>query len=434
MSIGFMGDKERQKTQLFVFKDFDKDLSSYILSTLLYYVNYDAERDINIFINSDGGYVTDLMAIIDSLSLVKSTVSTYCMGKASSCAAVLLSSGKKGFRFIGKNSRVMLHQVTAGCYGNIQDVNIDIAEANKANEAIISILASNTGKPKEEIRQDLKNDLNLSAQEAIEYGLVDKIINDSNVIFKSFDFPLEFKSDCLELSEPENSNEIEYLEFKSLEIKADKEDGDYFYFSGYAAVFNNADERGDILYQGAFLDSLKERKPVLCYQHIIQMPIGVLDTVQEDSKGLFVTGRLPKGNSDSKNAGELLKCGAINSMSIGFIKDPLKTSYDNNYRHLRGVKLYEVSFVTIPMNNKAKVLSIKGSDLNTITDVNRFLKTKGLSNSESNIIISKIKALVADREDIATKKAEDCDNTLVLELLKMANSINSKIKEIKESK
>ncbi len=136
-----------------------------------------SKKDILFYINSPGGEVSSGMAIYDAMQMVKSDVKTICLGRCSSMAAILLSGGTKGKRYITPNSEVMIHEVSTFNCGKIGDVKISYEHSNALNERIIKILADNTGKDIEQIRQDIQpKDKWFNAEEALEYNLVDKIL------------------------------------------------------------------------------------------------------------------------------------------------------------------------------------------------------------------------------------------------------------------
>ena len=151
--------------------------ASLVVAQLLFLEGQDAEKDISLYINSPGGSVTAGMAIYDTMNFIKCDVSTICVGMAASMGAFLLSSGAKGKRFALPNSEVMIHQPLGGMQGQATDIKIHadriIAIKNKLN----SILSEQTGKPLEVIERDTERDNFMTAQEALEYGLIDKVID-----------------------------------------------------------------------------------------------------------------------------------------------------------------------------------------------------------------------------------------------------------------
>jgi ATP-dependent Clp protease protease subunit len=134
------------------------------------------DREISIYINSPGGIVTAGLAVYDTMQFLKSPVSTYCVGQATSMAAVLLAAGTKGKRYILPNARVMIHQPWGGVQGQASDINIQAKEISKIKEKINEILAKHTGQPLDKIEKDSDRDYFMSAKEAHEYGIVDEVI------------------------------------------------------------------------------------------------------------------------------------------------------------------------------------------------------------------------------------------------------------------
>ena len=151
--------------------------ASLIVPQLLYLEGQDPEKDISLYINSPGGSVTAGMAIYDTMQYIKCDVSTICMGLAASMGAFLLSSGAKGKRYALPNSEIMIHQPLGGARGQATDIKIVADQIIKTKERLNRILAENTGRSIEEIARDTDRDNYLTAQEACEYGLVDKVID-----------------------------------------------------------------------------------------------------------------------------------------------------------------------------------------------------------------------------------------------------------------
>ena len=149
--------------------------ASLVVAQLLYLEGQDNEKDISLYINSPGGSVTAGMAIYDTMQYIKCDVSTICMGMAASMGAFLLSSGAKGKRFALPNSEIMIHQPSGGAQGQATEIDIVAKHILRTREKLNRILAENTGKPIEQIARDTERDNFLSAQEALDYGLVDKI-------------------------------------------------------------------------------------------------------------------------------------------------------------------------------------------------------------------------------------------------------------------
>ena len=150
--------------------------ASIVIAQLLYLEGQDAEKDVSLYINSPGGSVTAGMAIYDTMQYIKCDVSTICMGMAASMGAFLLSSGAKGKRYALPNSEVMIHQPLGGAKGQATKIQIAAEHILKTREKLNKILAENTGKSIEEIARDTERDNFLTAEQAMEYGLVDKVI------------------------------------------------------------------------------------------------------------------------------------------------------------------------------------------------------------------------------------------------------------------
>ncbi|HSE83508.1 MAG TPA: ATP-dependent Clp endopeptidase proteolytic subunit ClpP [Thermodesulfobacteriota bacterium] len=147
-----------------------------VIAQLLFLESENPERDIYVYINSPGGYVTAGLAIYDTMQYIKPDVATMCIGQAASMAAVLLAAGTKGKRYALPHSRVMLHQVLGGIQGQATDIEIHAKEILRIRQEINEILARHTGQPIERIARDTERDFFLKAKDALEYGVVDSII------------------------------------------------------------------------------------------------------------------------------------------------------------------------------------------------------------------------------------------------------------------
>ena len=150
--------------------------ASLVVAQLLYLEGQDPDKDIQLYINSPGGSVTAGMAIYDTMQYIKCAVSTICIGMAASMGAFLLSSGAKGKRFALPNAEIMIHQPSAGTQGQITDMAIHLKRLEVIKKRMNRILADNTGKPVEVVTADCERDNFMSAEEAAEYGLIDKVI------------------------------------------------------------------------------------------------------------------------------------------------------------------------------------------------------------------------------------------------------------------
>lgn len=155
--------------------EIDDNVSNNVISQLLYLdsLNHD---DISIYINSPGGSITSGMAIYDTMNFIKSNVSTICVGMAASMAAFLLSSGTKGKRFALPNSEVMIHQPLGGVQGQATEIKIAADRILKLKERLNKILSKNTGKSLKIIERDTERDNFMSSEEALKYGIIDKVI------------------------------------------------------------------------------------------------------------------------------------------------------------------------------------------------------------------------------------------------------------------
>ena len=151
--------------------------ASLVVAQLLYLEAQDPEKDISLYINSPGGSVTAGFAIYDTMQYIKCDVSTICMGMAASMGAFLLSAGAKGKRYALPNSDIMIHQPSGGAQGQATEIEITAKHILKTKAKLNKILAENTGKPVEVIAQDTERDTFRSAEEALEYGLIDKVIS-----------------------------------------------------------------------------------------------------------------------------------------------------------------------------------------------------------------------------------------------------------------
>lgn len=161
---------------IFIGDVFDANLANSVVAQLLFLEADDPENDVIMYINSPGGSAGALTAIIDTMNYIKSDISTVCFGSASSAAACLLAMGTPGKRYALKNSRIMLHQVSAAAQGHITDMEILLKEARKVNDLMISELSRITGKTKAKVRKDIDRDYYMSAEEAKEYGLIDEVL------------------------------------------------------------------------------------------------------------------------------------------------------------------------------------------------------------------------------------------------------------------
>ena len=156
----------------------DDNVASVVVAQLLYLEGQDPDKDIDLYINSPGGSITAGMAIYDTMTYIKCDVSTICIGMAASMGSFLLSSGAKGKRFSLPNSEILIHQplISGGLSGQCTDIKIHSDHLVRTREKMNRILAQNTGKPIEQINIDTERDNYMTAEQSLEYGLIDKII------------------------------------------------------------------------------------------------------------------------------------------------------------------------------------------------------------------------------------------------------------------
>ena len=161
---------------IFIGSALDDNVANAVIAQLLFLQKDNRHQDIQVYINSPGGYVTSGLAIYDTIQFVQPDVATYCLGQASSMSAMLLAAGTKGKRFALPHSRIMIHQPFGGAAGTAADIEIHAEEILKMKANINRILAKHTGKSVEQIEEDSDRDYFLSAEDAKEYGIVDEVI------------------------------------------------------------------------------------------------------------------------------------------------------------------------------------------------------------------------------------------------------------------
>jgi ATP-dependent Clp protease protease subunit len=161
---------------IFIGDMLDDAIANTVIAQMLFLESEDPDKDINIYINSPGGSVTAGLAIYDTMQYIKPDITTICMGQASSMAALLLASGAKNKRYSLPNARVMIHQPIGGVQGQATDIDIQAREIMKIKSTIHKILVEHTGQDIEKIRVDTERDFFMSSYEAMEYGIVDKVI------------------------------------------------------------------------------------------------------------------------------------------------------------------------------------------------------------------------------------------------------------------
>lgn len=165
---------------VFIGTPIDDDVSNLVIAQLLFLEKEDPDKDIEFYINSPGGLVTAGLAIYDTMQIIKPDVATICVGQAASMAAILLAGGAKGKRYALPNARMMIHQGSAGFQGTPSDIDIQAREILRYKALLNGLIAKHTGQPIEKVERDTDRDYYMSAQEALEYGLIDEILEKEN--------------------------------------------------------------------------------------------------------------------------------------------------------------------------------------------------------------------------------------------------------------
>jgi ATP-dependent Clp protease protease subunit len=163
---------------VFIGEQVNDSMANTIIAQLLFLESEDPDKDINLYINSPGGSVTAGLAIYDTMQYVKPSVTTICMGQATSMGALLLAAGAKGKRYALPHARIMIHQPLGGAQGQATDIDIQAKEIMKIKDLIHRILAKHTGQAIEKIRHDTERDFFMDGEDAVKYGIVDKIITE----------------------------------------------------------------------------------------------------------------------------------------------------------------------------------------------------------------------------------------------------------------
>ena len=166
---------------IFLGEEIDDDMANSIVAQLLLLDSENPEKDIMMYINSPGGVITAGMAIFDTMKLIKADVSTICLGEAASMGAFLLSAGTKGKRMALPSARIMIHQPLGGAQGQATDIELEAKEIIRMKTMLNGLLAEHSGQTIEKIKEDTERDHYMSAQESVEYGLIDKVITSSDV-------------------------------------------------------------------------------------------------------------------------------------------------------------------------------------------------------------------------------------------------------------
>ena len=169
---------------IFLGEEINSVSANLVVAQLLHLESQDAEKDISLYINSPGGEVYSGLAILDTMNFIKPQVSTICVGMAASMAAVLLSAGAKGKRFCLPHSKVMIHQPSGGAQGQQTEIEIVAEEIKKTRRELNQILSDASGQPIEKVQADTERDNYLTAAEALEYGLIDRIVTSRGLAAK----------------------------------------------------------------------------------------------------------------------------------------------------------------------------------------------------------------------------------------------------------
>jgi ATP-dependent Clp protease protease subunit len=167
---------------IFIGTPIDDTIANLVCAQMLFLESEDPEKDINIYINSPGGDITALFAIYDTLKYVRPDKSTFCFGQAASAAAVLLAAGTKGKRFALPHARILLHQPYGGGGGQASDIELQAKEILRMRDLLNQMLANDTGQSAERLQKDTDRDFIMDAEEAKEYGIIDEVITNREVV------------------------------------------------------------------------------------------------------------------------------------------------------------------------------------------------------------------------------------------------------------
>jgi ATP-dependent Clp protease, protease subunit len=166
---------------IFMGEQVQDSMANTVIAQMLFLESEDPDKDINLYINSPGGSVTAGLAIYDTMQYIRPDIATICMGQATSMGALLLAAGAKGKRYALPHARVMIHQPLGGAQGQATDIDIQAKEIMKIKDLIHKILVKHTGQSAEKIRQDTERDYFMDAEEALRYGIVDRIITERDM-------------------------------------------------------------------------------------------------------------------------------------------------------------------------------------------------------------------------------------------------------------
>lgn len=177
------GDVFKKNRVIYFNGEFNEDAVKDTIKTLLEYELEDCGKDILIFIDSYGGYVDSYIALHDAINMLRCDVATICVGKAMSCGQMLLMSGAKGKRFITPNSRVLMHQISSGTFGSFAEMENDIKETKRLQELFEDLVRKYTKLTKKKVKKLMSKDSFITAEEALDYGIVDHIVSTNREIF-----------------------------------------------------------------------------------------------------------------------------------------------------------------------------------------------------------------------------------------------------------
>jgi ATP-dependent Clp protease protease subunit len=163
---------------IFLGSPIDNEIANLIVAQMLFLESEDPEKDINFYINSPGGVVTAGMAIYDTIQYIKPDVATVCIGQAASMGALLLTAGTAGKRFALPNARIMIHQPLGGAQGQATDIKIQATEILRMKDVLNEIIAKHTGQDIEKVAADTERDFFMSGEQALEYGIIDRVVSD----------------------------------------------------------------------------------------------------------------------------------------------------------------------------------------------------------------------------------------------------------------
>jgi ATP-dependent Clp protease protease subunit len=166
---------------IFMGEQVHDDMANIVIAQMLFLESEDPGKDVNVYINSPGGSVTAGLAIYDTMQYIKPDVATICMGQSTSMAALLLAAGAKGKRYALPHSRVMIHQPLGGVQGQATDIDIQAKEILKIKALVQRILVEHTGQPLKKIREDTERDYFMDSEEALKYGIIDKVITEREI-------------------------------------------------------------------------------------------------------------------------------------------------------------------------------------------------------------------------------------------------------------